>query len=385
MKLTKKQQEALDAYLETGTKTGAGAKLGIDRKTVRQHLKAVERKGLAPWLTPAMQPDTMQLAKTTVQYDAAGNPIQEWRRLIPQAQEMEEFVESLCERVKGKASIKTRKRLKSQQFDILAEMAIYDSHIGMYASAKETNDQDYDCEIAGNRMVETAEHLAMRFDKPGRVVVTFGGDIMHSDTRSNTTEKSGNVLDVDSRYHRVVDYAVKACYDVVQIAAKIAPCVDVVIVEGNHDWHSCVWLSRVLKAFYANCKNINIIDQPSSRKHLVFGSNLLVWSHGDGVSFQQWQQIIAAEFAPQWGRTKHRHLKMGHVHHKKRNTPMRVIAETSAGMEEMRGLLVEHLPALCSTDAWHAEKGFIGSMRAATGFEYHKQLGLISRFYQHAS
>ena len=208
---------------------------------------------------------------------------------------------------------------------------------------------------------------------------------MHSDTRSNTTEKSGNVLDVDSRFHRVVDYAVKACYDVVQIAAKIAPQVDVVIVEGNHDWHSCVWLSRVLKAFYSNCKNVNIIDQPSSRKHIVFGSNLLCWAHGDGIAFNQWQQVIAAEFAPQWGQTKHRHLKLGHIHHKKRNQPMRVIMDTGAGMEEMRGLLVEHLPALCAADAWHAEKGFLGSMRAATGFEYHKQLGLISRFYQHAS
>jgi hypothetical protein len=253
----------------------------------------------------------------------------------------------------------------------------------MYASAKETNDKDYNCEIAGNLMVNTAEALASRFNKPSRIVVTFGGDIMHSDQRNNRTEKNSNPLDVDSRFHRVVDYAIKACYDVVQIAASVAPKVDVVIVEGNHDWHSCVWLTKVLSAFYSNCENINVINQQSDRKTYLFGTNLLVWSHGDGVPMAQWPQIIAAEFAGLWGISKFRHLKMGHVHHKKKNQPLRVISETKNGWEEHRGLLVEYLPALCSTDAWHAEKGFVGSVKGASGFEYHKQHGLITRYYQH--
>jgi len=45
-------------------------------------------------------------------------------------------------------------------------------------------------------------------------------------------------------------------------------------------------------------------------------------------------------------------------------------------------LLVEYLPALTASDAWHAGKGFIGSIKGASGFEYHKDQGLISRFYQ---
>jgi hypothetical protein len=371
-------------FNRTRSKAETARALGVDPKTVYRHVKKAESAGMAPWLTPAAVSPAMNMAKTTVQYDADGNPIQEWRRLIPQASDMEAFVESLCDRVQGKAKVRKKRETKTDQADVLAEMAFYDTHIGMYASKEETNDSDYDCEIASERMLTTAEALAGRFNKPGRIVVTFGGDIMHSDSRNNQTEKSGNVLDVDSRFHRVVDYAVAACYDVVQIAAQVASQVDVVIVEGNHDWHSCVWLSRVLRAFYANCPNVNVIDQPSNRKQIVFGDNLLAWCHGDGVAFNQWQSIIAAEFPKQWGATKHRHLKMGHVHHKKKNSPTRVIAQTANGWEEQRGLLVEHLPALCSSDAWHAEKGFLGSIRAASGFEYHQSLGLISRFYQHA-
>ena len=381
--ITDRQQEILDLFLVHGNKRKVARELGMNESSVRYALRAAEAKGLAPWLSPVAIPDHLSLSKTTVQYNKDGEVIQEWKRLIPMAQNMEDFVTSLCERVEGKANVKTKEPYKTQNDSVLAEMSIYDSHIGMYASAKETNDKDYNCEIAGNLMVNTAEALASRFNKPSRIVVTFGGDIMHSDQRNNRTEKNSNPLDVDSRFHRVVDYAIKACYDVVQIAASVAPKVDVVIVEGNHDWHSCVWLTKVLSAFYSNCENINVINQQSDRKTYLFGTNLLVWSHGDGVPMAQWPQIIAAEFAGLWGISKFRHLKMGHVHHKKKNQPLRVISETKNGWEEHRGLLVEYLPALCSTDAWHAEKGFVGSVKGASGFEYHKQHGLITRYYQH--
>lgn len=369
--------------MRLGSKSATARELQIHNSTVHDALKWCEHKGHAPWLTPALTPEHLDLVKTTVQYDEAGKPVREWKRLVPGAADMEAFVDALCARVQGKAKIRKLPPKKTQNADLLGEISIFDSHIGMYADRRETNDQDYDCGIAGKRMVDTAEALAARFSKPGRMVVTFGGDIMHSDNRRNQTEKSGNPLDVDTRFSRVVDYAVRACYDVVQIAAQLAPQVDIVVVEGNHDWHSCVWLSRVLSSFYTNCPHINVVTQASSRKHLVFGSNLLCWTHGDGAAMNLWQQIIAAEFPKQWGATKFRHLKMGHIHHKKKNQPMRVITQSKRGWEEQRGLLVEYLPALCSTDAWHAEKGFIGNIKGASGFEYHKNAGLITRFYQH--
>jgi hypothetical protein len=381
-KITPKQQQVLDLYLETGNKSETARKLGIPRENVRDTIKKLEARGLVPYLTSAKKPEHLQLHKTTVQYDEQGKPVREWRRLIPEAEQMQEFVSGLCDAVKGKAKVKTKAPSKTQN-SVLGEISIYDAHIRMYAEKAETNDTDYNCDIAVKRMVESAEGLASRFNKPERMIVTFGGDILHTDTRSNTTEKSGNVLDVDTRFHRGIDYAIKACYDVVQIASKLAPVVDIVVVEGNHDWHSCVWLSRVLDAFYEACPNINVLRQPSSRKYLVYGNNLLVWTHGDGVRMNQWQAIISTEFAKEWGTTKFRHLKMGHIHHKKKNQPMRVVSETANGWEEQRGLLVEYLPALCSTDAWHSGAGFIGSMKGASGFEYDKKAGLITRYYQH--
>ena len=91
------------------------------------------------------------------------------------------------------------------------------------------------------------------------------------------------------------------------------------------------------------------------------------------MAAQKWPLIIAAEFAQDWGKTKYRHLKMGHVHHKKVIAPVTV--------DEQSGLVVEYLEALCPTDAWHAGAGFIGSQKGASAFEYHKRHGLRTRHY----
>ena len=88
---------------------------------------------------------------------------------------------------------------------------------------------------------------------------------------------------------------------------------------------------------------------------------------------QKWPMIIAAEFAKEWGQTKFRHLKCGHVH------PKKVIAPVT--IDEQSGLVVEYLEALCPTDAWHAGAGFIGSQKGASAFEYDFNKGLKTRHY----
>lgn len=383
--LTSAEQRVLEAFLKERGKRPAARALGINECTVRQTLKRIERKGLAPWLSGAVTPDHLNVAKTTVQYGPDGEVQREWKRLLPNAEAMTDFVDSLCERAEGKLKISKAPKVTRQRKDILAEICCFDAHIGMYAEAGETNSQNYDSDIAVKRIHNTADALLCRMNNPEHIVVTFGGDMLHSDTRSNKTEMSGNVLDVDSRYHMVVEKAVTACYDVVAMAAEVASNVTVVILEGNHSWHSEVWLTQVLKAAYSQCDRVNIVMQRSARKKLVWGDNLLIWTHGDSVAMNKWQGIISTEFAELWGKTKWRHLKMGHVHHKKSNSAKRVVtSDQNGGWVENHGLLVEYLPALSATDAWHASKGFIGSQQAMTGFEYHKKQGLITRLYEPA-
>jgi len=383
--LTAIEQETLDAFLHFKSKREVARQLGCAEATVRGTLKRVERKGFAPWLSKAITPDHLSVAKSTVQYGPDGEVQREWKRLLPNAEAMTDFVDSLCERAEGVLKIAPAPKVTRQRKDVLAEICCFDAHIGMYAEAGETNSQNYDSDIAIKRIHNTTDALLCRMNNPEHIVVTFGGDMLHSDTRSNKTEMSGNVLDVDSRYHMVVEKAVTACYDAVYMASEVAQEVTVVILEGNHSWHSEVWLAQVLRAAYSQCERVNVVMQRSARKHMVWGDNLLVWTHGDSVAMTKWQGIISTEFAQLWGKTKWRHLKMGHVHHKNaRSSKSIVTSDHSGGWVENHGLLVEYLPALSATDAWHASKGFIGSQQAMTGFEYHKKQGLITRLYEPA-
>lgn len=381
--MTPTQQEALDAYLTHGSFRAAARALGLDESSVRRTISRIEANGEAPWMSDAVVPNHLAMAKTTVQYGADGEVQREWKRLLPNAEAMTAFVDSLCDRVKGSITLPKRPIVKRNNRDVLSEICCFDAHIGMYADAGETNSQNYNSDIAVKRIQNTTDALLCRMDNPSHIVVTFGGDMLHSDTRRNKTEMSGNVLDVDSRYHVVVEKAVTACYDAVYMAAEVAREVTVVVLEGNHSWHSEVWLAQVLKAAYSKCERVNVVMQRSARKHMVWGKNLLVWTHGDSVAMNKWQGIISTEFAELWGATKWRHLKMGHVHHKKGNTAKSLVtSDQNGGWVENHGLLVEYLPALTATDAWHSSKGFIGSQQAMSAFQYHKEHGLISRLYE---
>lgn len=373
--LTDNQQEFLNHYSDCQNISEAARRMDVTRQSAQGYYRAIVSKGWATWLTPTAVPDDkFELQKTTVQYDKFGRPIQEWKRLVPRATCLNDVVEGLCEKVKGMARVPVRKERKTDCTDILFEIDLYDAHVGLYADEKETRDENYTTEIAAKRMIETTEGLCRRAGRPQKVVVVFGGDMLHSDNRSNQTEQSKNVLDVDTRYHRVVKYIIGASREVIQLAASIGAEVEVVVLEGNHSWHSEVWLAQVLKAYYHDCPNVTVRIDPNPRKWMIWGDNLLVWSHGDKISATKWSQIIAAELAVQWGQTRNRYLKCGHIHHQKEFAPIIV--------NEQSGLVIEYLPALCATDAYHTGAGYVGNMKGATAYEIHKKLGAITKFFQ---
>ncbi len=353
--------------------------LNISMATVKTHIRNAKKKYNEGKQAPIDNPHGLSTKSTCVLYktDESGNVVfdREWRKMEPALDAVQRVVEGLCAQVEGLGKVKKRKPKKSDNDNMLFELDIFDPHVGMYAAERQTLESDYDCDIAAKRMVEAAESLAARANRPKKVVIVFGGDLMHMDTRDFRTSstQSNHVLDVDTRYQRVVQYVVASCTDVVQIAAALGSDVEIVITPGNHDWHSCVWLISVLRAFYSRCDNITVNMQESDRKAIVWGDNLLLWTHGDKIAPVKWPAIIAAEWAQLWGLTKYRYLKMGHVHHQKTIAPVVV--------NEQAGLVVEYLAALCPADTWHSSAGFVGTQRGASAFEYHKKHGLQTRFY----
>jgi len=373
--LPPKVAESWDAFNRLGNKSAAARELGIPRATLQSRLEKAQRLLGLSAQAPNTGPAEHSTYARTVQYDGAGNVIQEWRKMSPEYQAFEALCDRLCKKVKGEGRVQHRRTKKTDSKNTLFEFDLFDAHMGMFASRAYTRDANYDCKIATRTMIDAAETLASRAQRPQMSVVTLGGDMMHTDNRSNKTEHAKNNLDVDTRFNRIVDFLVAACTDVVDVVSAVSRETLIVVCPGNHDWHSSIWLSRLLSAYYNKCPNVTVLSQDSPRKFFRWGVNGLWWSHGQRVSKVKWPQIIAAEFPKEWAATTFRHLKLGHFHHKVSLPPISI--------EDQQGLLVEYLESICPVDAWHAEAGFVGSKKGASAFEYHKKHGLSCRYYYH--
>lgn len=354
-------REWLALWAEHGYSAARLAKAtGTPRETWGSRLKRARSELSDSGLVVTDVPNGLRFNKTTVQYNAKGEVVTEWRRLSKTPENLEAFCESLVKTVKPVAKLPKAKQAADKRTLIFP---IYDPHFGKYAWAAETGD-DYDVEIARRILVRTAQIAAQDAGSVGEVVIVCGGDWYHADNRTPQTERSGHVLDVDSRVERVRDITIAALKQSIEIFSAIADRVHIVCIPGNHDHESMHWTARILEAYYQNNKHITVDRSPRSRRYLERGKLLLGIDHGM-KKMQEYLTLMPAEAPEQWARTTERLWLLGHIHTK--------------DVIQKHGVTVEHLESISATDAWHAEEGYVMNPRRTTTLMVHHEHGVISR------
>jgi hypothetical protein len=295
----------------------------------------------------------------------------EWRKTHPTTQQLSEFAAGLAEPLRGIGRpTKPPKRCESE---LMLELPIYDAHVGKYAWAAECGPgQDWDTDTAVRMYLSGAEQVMTRAGvSPGKILVVFGGDYFHSDTRDNRTELSGHALDVDSRYARNIRAGAVMAREIIRMALRRAGEVEVVVLKGNHSWHSEHWLAMLLEAYWCDEPRVTVRLNPAPRQYVEWGRVLLGLAHGDRVKPRDLPNIMAVEAAAQWSRSVYRHFHLGHIH--KAHTLHPVCIDSHVGV------VVEYLPSLTSTDAWHAEQGYVNPQRVIEGIVWDRAFGQVSR------
>lgn len=352
---------------EFGTGTKASQILGISPSAIKIRLKKAAQLGIDGSVPePARAGQAIGATSTLYKFDNDPNgKVLQWVKAGDEstAQDIAEIIKEAF--VGYKPAAKPVKPPNAIADDLLCFLPANDWHIGMFSWAGETG-ANWDLKIAEKTIGEALDNLVSYSPACGTCVVLGGGDLLHADNQDNRTAKSGNVLDVDGRYPKVLMTACRLMVRGIDSCLRKHGKVVVRILKGNHDEHAAVAIAYFLSAWYRNEERVTVdLDQSLFFWHR-FGKVMLGATHGHTVKLKDMPSIMAHRRAEDWGATSYRYVHGFHIHH------------SSKIATEGAGVIAESHQAPIPQDAWHFGAGFL-SGRSLQSITYHKDFGEVSR------
>jgi hypothetical protein len=342
-------KRVLAALEQTGGRQAEAARLlGLSVRRVQQILKAMRANGIEVPPSPQgmlhhYRPDQARIHGTSTLIDADGNTRLQWIKEQAGKPTLEEVTAAMRTALGDLPSRPSIPAPNKGSRDLLCVYPMGDPHIGMYAWAEETG-SDFDLDIAERNLVAAVRHLVNVCPPAEQALIVNVGDFFHADNKENKTMRSGAVLDVDTRWAKVLRVGLRAMRACIDAALERHKSVRVINEIGNHDEHSSQMLTIALSMYYDHNKRVTFDESPAKFHYYRFGKNLIGVTHGDSTKFEALGPIMAHDRAADWGETLHRYWYTGHVHHR------RVL--------ELVGCTAESFRTLAARDAWHAGSGY---------------------------
>jgi hypothetical protein len=247
----------------------------------------------------------------------------------------------------------------------ILEINIFDLHFGKLA-------YDYDTNVAKKRFIKALEVLVNRASNfhIERIVFPVGNDFFNSDSLRNETTK-GTAQDEHLLWHQTVKLGRQLIVEGIEYLNQFAP-VDVIVVQGNHDWERSFYLGEMLEAYYNKNENVSINNDWTPRKYYKYGNCLIGYTHGNNEKVADLPLIMAQENSKDWSNTKYREFHLGHLHHK------REIKYKST--QEYKGIVIRYMRSLSGDDLWHNLKGYVGTQHSSEAFVWSKKNGLVAEY-----
>ena len=247
--------------------------------------------------------------------------------------------------------------------DLCTLYPIADVHVGMRAWAKEVGEA-YDTDMATERLVSWVGQCVAASPAAHTAIVLDVGDLTHADDNSNQTPRSKHQLDVDTRHFRTLDATIQALAVCTELALAKHHRVIVRILPGNHNINSYMAVMFALAERFRDNSRVSVQKTPGEFFVYEFGKVLLAAHHGDKAKADRMVPFLADQYAEMWGRTKHRFLFTGHLHHHK--------------SQDIGGVQWEQLRAVTPRDAYAVSNSY--SARAQLqAITFDRNRGEVSR------
>lgn len=366
---TIKQAEIIDAINKYGSHRKAAAQLNISKSTVQSAINNVRlkasRKGYSPDhdMTHAA-PEPFIVKGTSSYYNKDGQLAGQWVKTAVDDNKMEAILREAIEGFKSEIP-----KVEPTNYPILTNSricncyVITDYHLGMLSWQPETG-ADWDISIAEDLIIRWFERAIALSPDSSQAVFAQLSDFLHFDGMDAVTPASKHLLDVDTRFAKLVRSAIRILRTIIDMLLFKHQKVHLIMADANHDPVSQIWLREWLSVMYENEPRITVDKSPNPYNAFEFGKVALFFHHGHKRKVENVSEVFAGQFRELFGRTKYAYAHTGHLH--------------SINIKENNLMIVEQHRTLAPPDAYAARGGWL-SGRDAKVITYHEEYGEVSR------
>ena len=366
---TVRQLEILDAFILHGSHGKAAKALGVCKGTVQTAMESLRSKAARQGYSPKhdmthIVPDGYIVKGVSTYYNKEGKPSAQWVKSSADAkaqeQIMREAIEAMKEDIPRLAPIEAPATSNEQ---LLNCYVITDYHLGMLSWKEETGD-DWDIKIAEELIVKWFRQAIAQSPNSKQAIFAQLSDFLHFDGMDAVTPASKHLLDVDTRFAKLVRSAIRVLRTIIDMLLAKHEQVHIIMADANHDPVSQIWLREWFSVLYENEPRITVDKSPNPYNAFEWGNTALFFHHGHKRKVANVSEVFASQFREIYGRTKYAYAHMGHLHH--------------LDIKENSMMIVEQHRTLAPADAYAARGGWL-SGRDAKVITYSTEYGEVSR------
>jgi hypothetical protein len=366
---TNRQLEYIEALNLHGTQTEAAKALQVNIRSLERSIAALKNRAALKGYSPEHDmtrtvPAPFMVKGISTYYNKDGKPSGQWVKStlngdLHEAM-MREAIIAMSEDI-PRVSLIAPPPLGNDK--LCNCYVITDYHLGMLAWDEESGD-NWDIKIAEALLVKWFAQAIQQSPDANHAVFAQLSDFLHFDGMDAVTPASKHLLDVDSRFSKLVRSAIRVLRTVIDMLLVKHQTLHIIMADANHDPVSQIWLREWFSVLYENEPRVTIDKSPNPYNAHEFGKVALFFHHGHKKNVATISSVFASQFREMYGRTKYAYAHMGHLHH--------------IDIKENNLMIVEQHRTLAANDAYGARGGYL-SGRDAKVIIYHKDFGEVSR------
>ena len=366
---TDKQWEYYTKSCELGSNRQAAKFFGVTATVVDVAVRSLKAKAAVSGYAPnhdmvRVVPDPFVVRGISTYYNAEGKASGQWVKSRIEDTKLQEMMRQTIDAMKEDIPRLTALPAPPLSNDNLLNCyVVTDYHLGMLSWDEETG-ENWDVAIAETLVIKWFEQAIAQSPNADTAVFAQLSDFLHFDGMDAVTPASKHLLDVDTRFAKLVRSAIRVLRTIIDMLLAKHQNLHIIMADANHDPVSQIWLREWFSVLYENEPRVTVDKSPNPYNAYEFGNVALFFHHGHKRKVANVSEVFAGQFREMFGRTKYAYAHMGHYH--------------SIDIKENNLMIVEQHRTLAPGDAYSARGGWL-SGRDAKVISYDRRYGEVSR------